>query len=628
MKVWAITFSIATLVGGLANAADVQYSVVAFPKQSQGVAVSVGGQNHPLSADQNVPNLFKGKAPSGDSYQYVITEGQQSTAESVQRKLAQSATSTGNEFFNRSQTVFDVPSLPQAYNPVYTPLYTNMNRSNEIATIVMKADGAALEAILKDPLGGAKAAEVYSMAYISSEEVHTFKGASIKNSGQSTKDYAKQSYKIEFNKFNNATKGNKEHLYGRSVVKLRSLPTDPTFVREKLMLDILGASGAATLSGSWARLYVNDEPYGLFLMIDDASTRFINAALHGGNNDYPYTGATYKGNALSDDKEANLVYKGDDPTVYPKDVYKMEDTGETEYKKKNNTLTPLIKFMSDLQHVQIAQDDKNQGNISKLLDPDHTLIQLAVSFLSGSWDGVWAQASNYYLNQDLSSQKWTLITYDFDEALGNGAPENLFNVTYQDFTPQGAKRPMIEPFIKSPYYSKQFEETVKTLVKRFFKPSVIEPRLEAWHKMLREDIIWDRALPARSPGQPVNWTVDDFDKNLNTTVQGNLGIAEWIRKRTDSVKQQLSFTEEDDLPGLPKYTGGRVMDKDGNVHSMNKNQNQNQDGGNTNNGNNGDNTSGETGDKASNAGVAAFTPVSMAVGMTVAAGLCAMQWVL
>lgn len=60
--------------------------------------------------------------------------------------------------------------------------------------------------------------------------------------------------------------------------------------REKLLLDCLAASGAATLSGSWARLFVNNEAFGLYLMIDDASTHFIDDVLHAGNYSYPYTG--------------------------------------------------------------------------------------------------------------------------------------------------------------------------------------------------------------------------------------------------------------------------------------------------------------------------------------------------
>lgn len=118
MKFIALSTLVSLALSG-ALAADVQYSVIAFPSGNQGVSVSVGGQTVALQKSNVHPNIFSGTAPSGETYQYVITDGQTNTPEIATRKLAQGATSTGNEFFNRTQTVWDVPSLPQAYNPIY-----------------------------------------------------------------------------------------------------------------------------------------------------------------------------------------------------------------------------------------------------------------------------------------------------------------------------------------------------------------------------------------------------------------------------------------------------------------------------------------------------------------------------
>lgn len=49
------------------------------------------------------------------------------------------------------------------------------------------------------------------------------------------------------------------------------------------MLDCLAAAGGATLSGSFVRLYINDQPFGLYLLTDDASTHLIDNILHGGD---------------------------------------------------------------------------------------------------------------------------------------------------------------------------------------------------------------------------------------------------------------------------------------------------------------------------------------------------------
>jgi hypothetical protein len=118
MKFIALSTLVSLALSGV-FAADVQYSVIAFPTGNQGVSVSVGGQTIALKKSDVHPNIFSGTAPSGETYQYVITDGQTNTPETTTRKLAQGVTSTGNEFFNRTQTVWNVPSLPQAYNPIY-----------------------------------------------------------------------------------------------------------------------------------------------------------------------------------------------------------------------------------------------------------------------------------------------------------------------------------------------------------------------------------------------------------------------------------------------------------------------------------------------------------------------------
>lgn len=102
----------------LVNAADIKYAVVAFPQDQQGVAVVVAGQAYPLAASTEHPNIFKGTAPSGDQYAYSLVGGTGDVTETP-RTQQQGIATTGNEFFNRTQTIFNVPALPQAYNPIY-----------------------------------------------------------------------------------------------------------------------------------------------------------------------------------------------------------------------------------------------------------------------------------------------------------------------------------------------------------------------------------------------------------------------------------------------------------------------------------------------------------------------------
>ncbi|KAG0748975.1 hypothetical protein G6F57_002053 [Rhizopus arrhizus] len=571
MKILAIPALVSLAFSGVL-AADVQYSVIAFPTGNQTIGVSVGGQTVQLQKSSVHPNIFSGTAPFGSSYQYVIMNGQSNTPESTTRKLADGVVSTGNEFFNRSQTVYNVPALPQAFNPIYPTLFTNLNQSNEIATIIMTVNKTQLAAFNKNPTGDLDEAQVTELAYINSKEVYKFQNAGLKTSGQSTKDFSKQSWAIKLDKYNkNATE--KGLLFGRTTVKLRAEETDASFAREKLVLDMLAATGAATLSGSWVRVFMNNEAYGLFLMIDDASTHFIDDVLHGGNWQYPNTGVTYKGNALSDSQAGNLAYKGNDTSKYSSDLYKLEDKGEDKSVHKNNSQQLIMEFTRQLSQVNIsdATDAQHPGSIANLMDsPEHTLRHIAINFLIGSWDGFWYQASNYYLNQDLGTKKWTLITYDFDETYGNGIEDTGLNtIAYQNYTPKSAQRPLIEVFLKNAYYTDVFENILKTVVKRFFKPSVIDARLQAWYEMLKEDIVWTRGIAGKSSGEKTSFTLKDFQNGLLGNSSDTISISQWVSKRSAALTQQLNFNDTDDLPALPAYTEGTHLDANGNVVSNN-----------------------------------------------------------
>ncbi|KAG2233341.1 hypothetical protein INT48_009089 [Thamnidium elegans] len=551
MKLLAITTGLISIAFALTNAADVTYAVIAFPGSSDSVAVNVAGQDFPLQKSPMCGNLFTGVAPYGAEYRYAIIGSNGQKVENTTRHLAESATTTGNEFFGRSKTVYDIPSLPRAFNPIYPALENAMSRDNEISTIIVNADMNALDTILKAPTEDHEFAQVYNMSYISHDAIYNFEGAGIKNSGQSSKDMAKQSLKIKFNKFN---KLSKDRLFGRRSFKLRAEANEPTMAREKLMMDSLAAAGAATLSSNWVRLFVNNQPFGLFLMSDDSFTAFTDNFLNGGSA-MNSTGLTIKGNAMDPTNEANMVYKGPNAASYnSNDVYILEDKGRDPTVSKKSYMGPVIDFMDRLNKTVIGSDAQTPGTITDLIDSaEHTMIHLVMSFLSGSWDGIWYQASNYYLTQNRDTKKWYIITYDFDETFGNGVEDDkLMTTPYQNYSRPDSQRPLVDTFIKSPYYDPKFQDILKTIIKRFFNVRVIKPRLEAWTEMLKEDVAWDRSLPFRSPGDKEKFTVKDLD-NMFTTVDSRIGILEWISNRTTSVCQQLNFNDTDDLPALPTY---------------------------------------------------------------------------
>lgn len=327
---------------------------------------------------------------------------------------------------------------------------------------------------------------------------------------------------------------------------------------------MLHAAGATTLSSQWIRLFVNGQPFGLFLMTDEATTHFIENAIYAGDHARTNTGMlnqgqceqgvimtscligpTYKMNSLNVTQQGNLVYQGDNVLSYPESLYELEDEGTHEFPNKSDELVPLVQFMRQL-------NDTNT-DIQSLVDVRHTMLHLAINMLTGAWDGMWYQASNYFMHMQ-EENRWIVISYDYDEVMGLSLPEYHYMMTtpWQNFTPPGRPRPLIEPILED---EQAFNDVLTTLVKRFFKPSTLNPRIDAWREMIREDMAWNLALPPHSPNSTINttWTMWNYENNIDHQDGQVLGLKQWIQERSSAICQQLSITDEDDLPPLGPY---------------------------------------------------------------------------
>ncbi|KAI9311215.1 coth protein-domain-containing protein [Dichotomocladium elegans] len=578
-----VTFlSLGAFVAVTVSAIDVQYAVVAFPREGQSVSVITAGSGQSYTLQQNAdhPNLFSGTAPYSSSYQYALTDGTTGSIiqlEAEKRTLNPGTATTGNEFFDRAPTIFHVPELPQAFYPIYPPLFTTMNKSNEIATILLEVDKHALHTILSNPNDKHVDGHVSKMTYISNTEVFSFTDVGLDNIPQANIQFSRQSFELDLNKYVIGKSGPKQLLFGRAVLRLQAEQNDPSFMRTKLAMDFLAATGAATFSSSWVRVIANGDPLGLFLLTDDVSTHTMNNLLHAGDWDYASTGPTYRGSAVDATHSATLQYLGSDPSLYPEEIYKLMDKGHASGLSKQNAAQPLIELMRQLATVdpKAIVSESTQGILPTLIGPDNLMHHMAINFLLGSWDGFWFQANNYYLHQDLSSGLWYLVSSGFDETLGNGIHNPAFStVPYQQYKPSAAIRVPVDVILGSPYYKAQFEHILTVIIKRFFKPSVVRPRIEAWRAMLRKDLAWDRGLGNMSPGQPLPWTMDDFEasiggsqyKGKKGTSETSLSIGEWVERRSASLCKQLGISSLDDIPPLGLYDGeGRMMDSTGQI---------------------------------------------------------------
>ncbi|KAF9285839.1 hypothetical protein BGZ68_003539, partial [Mortierella alpina] len=205
----------------------------------------------------------------GVSYSYVELNaaGAAVKTEAFKRKLSDpAATTTPNEFFERQTTVWDLPRIPYTYLATY-PSNTKAFRSEQIATIHVTAPAALVAALFANPMDAQDGNA--DIRFISNDTVLSQKNVTFGLSGKSSREHAKQAFKLKFD----TAVG--QSFFHRPNIKLRSMVMDPTLIREMLYIDMLNSAGVATQQGAWVRLYINNEPYGVYLMVDDISGSFL-----------------------------------------------------------------------------------------------------------------------------------------------------------------------------------------------------------------------------------------------------------------------------------------------------------------------------------------------------------------
>ncbi|ORY24899.1 hypothetical protein LY90DRAFT_675008 [Neocallimastix californiae] len=92
------------------------------------------------------------------------------------------------------------------------------------------------------------------------DEVKSFNKVTFSIGGSSSRALSKQGFNIKIRGNNN--------LYGRTQIRLRPDFREPTLLRTKLACDIQNRMGVPSISANFAKLYINDQFMGFYVLID------------------------------------------------------------------------------------------------------------------------------------------------------------------------------------------------------------------------------------------------------------------------------------------------------------------------------------------------------------------------
>ncbi|KAG0015762.1 hypothetical protein BGZ80_009647 [Entomortierella chlamydospora] len=527
----------------------VTFNCVGYPSTTGGsFGVSIAGAITKLTTSDSTFPVWSGSVPGTTSsvqYSYVELDSTGSTvkSEAFTRQLTQTTdTRTYNEFFERPTTIFNITRLPYTYLATY-PSETKAFNEDQIATLHITGPVDSINFMNSQPNNDTDVR--VDFRFITADMIYSQTNISFHTSGESSKDYAKQSYKLKFDS------DYKQTFFSRPNIKLRSEATEPTHLREKLYIDMLNSVGVPTAQGCYVRLYINNEGYGLYLMVDDIKKSFIKQTIYGGDGNI-IPGSLIQANAPTVDDQADLVYKGSNSTNYDPAVYVSQNLGNN---PSSNPLGQLITFMSDLQTFDPVTTPNPVDYWTSRLDLDGFLRNMALEYLMGGYDQYWWSGSNYfiYFNPVLSTTgKWQWVPTDFDGTFGNG-PVDDANATYKNYYNFQPDHPLVSKLIiNNTAINAQFEQILKEIVSTAFKPEAMNAHIDSLHSMISLDAQWDCSLTRYSPGTNQNYTFEDFNNNLIEPVADmGAGLKPWVESRAKTVAAELGFT-------IPAGTADRV----------------------------------------------------------------------
>jgi len=536
MKVFSVLFSvlILTLLISVSSARNVKFSIVSFGKT---VKVKIGSKKYALTKVNNYTPLFQTTVTVNNgaiSYKYIVD----GISEDFTRTLAKGEKTTHNEFFGRKDTVKQLPQFKSLGTWTRSIGKGELFDDSYIPTVHIGGTKGLNFFKAKSP----KVTVLDNIVFILKDNVYTFKNAQI--SGKN----------FSWNKFQFKVLLGNNGIDGRYVLKFRDNNEDPTFMRQDLYGDMLSALGYPIIQSVKARVYVEGNPVGYYIIQEEApSTSYVRSAFHGDNN-------------------GNLLIKKTKKLGYPVDA----GTGADFYYTGNKFSSFLIKDTGHGDTSRVAKlakafeelNAKNNNAVKQFeqnwFDIDTFLKAIVMQYLTASYDSYWFFSSNFALYDDPTQSKngnykFYFICQDWDGTFGiNTSKEHLrfdnyIEHSYKDYVNvkwgnigDSPYRYAIDKLFQNASVRTRFETILKDTVKYIFNPVAVSKRLDALVERHKDEIKWNydviRNTPLRKGKAGVKFTYDDFLTSIDEAIEGApFGLKQFIYLRAKAVSNEFGL---------------------------------------------------------------------------------------
>ncbi|OUM65801.1 hypothetical protein PIROE2DRAFT_7127, partial [Piromyces sp. E2] len=488
-------------------------------------------------------------------YKYVALnkKGKVVEEETISRTYSDE-TSKINEVYNSVK----VPELPEPLKPMFkmgTEKFPPIP-NNIIYNLYAKCNEKDYSFLANEPFvkatGSSNKLDVNCTITIISPDTTFQSPGTIHLIGWGSRIYKKLSWAIKLDK----------KFMGRKAFKLRAMPNEPTLIRERLASELYNAAGVPTQQGTYTRVFINGDTYGLYTLIDSFSKNWIQGVVHGDTK--AKIGVSYK-LYVSGRKCSNFKYLGDSYKKYVKyGTYQLDEFDKSVIDPTDEAAkwAPLIRFTklySDWNN-KYAKDTSEAAikALAKFLNIESLLRLMAIETLTAAFDNFWLYSSNAALYYNPERDNFQFISYDYDQSLGDWQYSE--DVNYQTLTKDCITwahpddtiidHSFINGILSHPQIIERYKVILAKLSRSTFDPKTVSKFVNALADLIREDVSWNfeaiDKLKIDYDGHVNHYTFEDFEGNLAYTPihsVGNYrydnttyGLMEWVEKKGDGCR--------------------------------------------------------------------------------------------
>ncbi len=294
------------------------------------------------------------------------------------------------------------------------------------------------------------------------------------------------SFTINFGKYINTDNGytDKQNLYGLRKVALNNIYGDATLMKEYLSYELMTKMGIPTPEYSLINLYINDEFYGVYMMVESIDSSLTQRTL-GEKSDYLVKPESSGGDLIydnsldeyiNDDGEfdfSSIIYDNSGNIIYPNDksnsLYKYNglwENDEDTFEDIVDMLPTIFKWMktlNELNNTNNPNTDDYKLALEEIIDVDSLIRYFAVNTYLVNLDSYQSEKMQNYALYINETGRATIIPWDYNYSfgvygLGNASDVINFDIYNPVINTTLKDRPLLNAILQNDEYKALYEK--------------------------------------------------------------------------------------------------------------------------------------------------------------------------